>query len=140
MTGMSADKSMQSILAEEADNAANAESKGCTANVVLIVPGAKGVTGQIEPTIFCANAGDSRAVLGTNGRGMALSIDHKPTHPTERLRIMKAGSFVNTEGRVDGNLNLSRAIGDLIHKKNRKLGPKEQAISAFPDIKIVKMT
>jgi serine/threonine protein phosphatase PrpC len=47
---------------------------------------------------------------------MALSMDHKPTNPGERMRIQKAGSFINAEGRVDGNLNLSRAIGDYFHK------------------------
>ena len=65
-----------------------------------------------QPTIYCANAGDSRSILGSLGKATALSFDHKPTHPTERLRITKAGSFVNEEGRVNGNLNLSRAIGD----------------------------
>jgi serine/threonine protein phosphatase PrpC len=33
-------------------------------------------------------------------------------------------------------LNLSRAIGDLTHKKNKRLGPKEQAITAFPDVRV----
>lgn len=37
--------------------------------------------------IFCANSGDSRAVLCQNGRGIALSEDHKPTLRKEQLRI-----------------------------------------------------
>ena len=87
------------------------ESRGCTANVVLI----KG------DSVYCANAGDSRAIMGVSGKNVALSFDHKPTNPTERQRITRAGSTVNGEGRIDGNLNLSRAIGDIAHKKNKRL-------------------
>lgn len=71
---------------------------------------------------------------------MPLSYDHKPTNPGERARISKAGSYVNAEGRVDGNLNLSRAIGDLIHKGNKRLPLKDQAITSFPDVKVLKIT
>ena len=39
------------------------------------------------------------------------------------------------EGRVDGNLNLSRAIGDISMKMRPKLTLQEQAITSFPDIK-----
>lgn len=48
---------------------------------------------------------------------------------------MKAGSTVNMEGRVNGNLNLSRAMGDLTYKRNPRLPMKDQAITAFPDVK-----
>ena len=36
--------------------------------------------------------------------------------------------------KVNGNLNLSRAIGDLKYKGNEKLAPAEQIITAQPDI------
>ena len=87
------------------------EGKGCTANVLMIVNNLQ----------YCANAGDSRCVLGEGGRAFPMSIDHKPTMKKERDRIYRAGSTVNFEGRIDGNLNLSRAIGDIAHKKNPKL-------------------
>jgi len=87
-----------------------------------------------------ANAGDSRAVLCRAGLAVALSDDHKPNHPTEKWRIEAAGGYVETCGpgqyRVNGNLNLSRALGDLEYKKDRKLGPEAQIISATPDVKI----
>lgn len=102
------------------------EGKGCTANVVMIAGNC----------LICANAGDSRCVVAENGRAIPLSIDHKPTLKRERERIYKAGSTVNIEGRIDGNLNLSRAIGDIAHKKNLKLQLHEQAITSLPDIKI----
>ena len=63
-------------------------------------------------TIYCANAGDSRAVACVGGRTEELSRDHKPLDPVELERITKAGSTVS-DGRVNGGLNLSRAMGDL---------------------------
>ena len=49
------------------------------------------------------------------GEAIPLSFDHKPENDEERSRIEKAGSTI-TEGRVDGNLNLSRSLGDLKYK------------------------
>lgn len=79
---------------------------GCTANVVLITP----------DFIYCANAGDSRSVSCVNGQAVELSRDHKPEDPIELERITKAGSSVSY-GRVNGGLNLSRALGDLEYKR-----------------------
>jgi protein phosphatase 2C family protein 2/3 len=58
------------------------EEKGCTANVCLFVP--EDAATQSPAMIYCANAGDSRCVLGSLGKATALSFDHKPTNPTER--------------------------------------------------------
>ena len=101
------------------------ENKGCTANVLLLA----------NNTLCVANAGDSRCVFAVNGKAVVMSTDHKPTNLTEKNRILRAGSTVNAEGRIDGNLNLSRAIGDLKYKKNRNLKAHEHAITAFPEIK-----
>ena len=38
-----------------------------------------------------------------------------------------------SEGRIDGNLNLSRCIGDFEYKKDKKLGRHEQKIVCTPD-------
>ena len=43
-------------------------------------------------------------------------------------RIKKSGGFVEF-GRVNGNLALSRAFGDLEYKNNKKLPPEEQAVT-----------
>jgi serine/threonine protein phosphatase PrpC len=76
---------------------------GCTANVCLITP----------DFIYVANAGDSRSVCCTlKGETKELSKDHKPEDKIETDRIKKAGGEVSF-GRVNGNLNLSRALGDL---------------------------
>ena len=49
-------------------------------------------------------------------------------------RITNAGGFVNQFGRVNGNLNLSRSIGDLKYKQVPGIPPAEQMITAEPDI------
>ena len=54
--------------------------------------------------------------------GYVAAEDHKPASEIERSRIMAAGGFLSDIGgvtRVNGNLNLSRAIGDLKYKGNR---------------------
>jgi len=88
----------------------------------------------ITPTkIICANAGDSRSVLAQKGKAVELSHDHKPDNPLEKDRIMKAGGEI-IEGRINGNINLSRAIGDLDYKQNANLKPDLQLIISKPDI------
>lgn len=78
-----------------------------------------------------------------------MSFDHKPQnegtecvamcrHFTdndsgERARINAAGGFVDF-GRVNGNLALSRAIGDFEFKKSADLAPEQQIVTAFPDV------
>lgn len=65
-----------------------------------------------------------------------LSHDHKPMNPGERARIAAAGGCV-TNGRVDGNLNLSRSLGDLYYKSDTFIPPEKQRITAFPDVRCV---
>eukprot|EP00596_Hydrurales_sp_CCMP1899_P005161 CAMPEP_0119035254 /NCGR_PEP_ID=MMETSP1177-20130426/2186_1 /TAXON_ID=2985 /ORGANISM="Ochromonas sp, Strain CCMP1899" /LENGTH=700 /DNA_ID=CAMNT_0006993251 /DNA_START=140 /DNA_END=2239 /DNA_ORIENTATION=+ len=100
---------------------------GCTAIVTLI-------TGN---TLYVANAGDSRGVLCRKG-GLAypLSEDHKPSQDRESARISAAGGFINHVGRINGNLNLSRSLGDLKYKQVEDIPPEEQMITAEPDVTI----
>ena len=58
-----------------------------------------------------ANAGDSRCVVSRGGKAIDMSIDHKPEDVEEKNRIVKAGGKVTPDGRVNGGLNLSRALG-----------------------------
>jgi len=98
---------MKMLQGGASDNDPMLDSIGCTSNVVYVNYSLR--------KVFVANAGDSRSVMGQGGKCVALSFDHKPENEEERKRIYNAGSVV-TEGRVDGNLNLSRALGDLKHK------------------------
>lgn len=97
---------------------------GCT-SVVALLNGNE---------LYVANAGDSRCVLAKKGKAIEMSIDHKPDLSYEKERITRAGGVVE-EGRVMGNLNLSRSIGDLEYKKNPELPPEDQMITAFPEVK-----
>lgn len=70
---------------------------------------------------------------------MPLSLDHKPNQIREYERIKRAGGFVNVACRVNGNLNLSRAIGDLKYKKVPGVHRKHQIITADPDITVTNL-
>lgn len=82
---------------------------GCTAVVCFVV----------DDTIFAANLGDSKCVVGrfqtVDGvktiTAKRLTKDHSPTIYEERMRIQKAGGSV-IDGRVNGMLEVSRSIGD----------------------------
>ncbi len=78
-------------------------------------------------SIVSANVGDSRAILSRNKRAIDLTKDHKPNDASERRRVEELGGSVDWCGEVDihgqpiehtgvyrinGNLALSRAIGD----------------------------
>lgn len=107
------------------DKLSKLDHSGCTATSLLI--------DSLNKILYCANAGDSRTVLGINGIVKNLSFDHKPTNIGEKTRIMQAGGFVESS-RVNGNLALSRAIGDFEFKRNDKLPAEEQIVTAYPDI------
>ncbi|CAC9893474.1 unnamed protein product, partial [Aureobasidium pullulans] len=79
-------------------------------------------------------------VLGVKGRAKPLSFDHKPQNEGSSrsvaiARICAAGGFVDF-GRVNGNLALSRAIGDFEFKKSADLPPEQQIVTAYPDVTV----
>ncbi|KAL4402689.1 Protein phosphatase 2C 2 [Malassezia pachydermatis] len=105
------------------------DTSGCTAVAALLVPEAE----RKGPTIYVANAGDSRSVLSVGGEAKAMSYDHKPGNPDEHSRILNAGGFVEFD-RVNGNLALSRAIGDFEFKQNSSLPAEKQIVTADPEV------
>jgi len=83
------------------------EDSGTTAVVVVLTP----------TSLVCANAGDSRAVYARDGaRAVPLSYDHKPDDEEEERRIREAGGYVSG-GRVEGDLAVSRGLGDFRFKE-----------------------
>ncbi|XP_012573111.1 probable protein phosphatase 2C 60 isoform X3 [Cicer arietinum] len=88
--------------------------------------------------LVVANAGDSRCVLSRKGQAHNLSKDHKPDLEVEKDRIKKAGGFIQV-GRVNGSLNLARAIGDMEFKQNKYLPAEKQIVTADPDVTSVEL-
>lgn len=83
------------------------EDPGTTIVVVVVTP----------EWVVCANAGDSRAVFSkSGGRAVPLSYDHKPDDEAEEKRIREAGGYV-AGGRVEGDLAVSRGLGDFRFKE-----------------------
>ena len=75
-----------------------------------------------------------------NGKTVELSVDHKPENPFERDRIIKAGAEI-IDGRVNGILSLTRAIGDLDYKPHNPPRNSDfqwllnnQMITSVPDV------
>jgi len=126
-------------IAEEREIKALSFNAGCTSCVVLIT----------KDTIYCANSGDSRALIQlTDGKVIELSHDHKPENDGELKRVKAGGGYVE-DGRVQGIIAVSRAIGDWEYKnpgllpemekkrkssKKKKLDSKDEPLSkgAFP--------
>uniref|UniRef100_U5EYB3 protein-serine/threonine phosphatase n=1 Tax=Corethrella appendiculata TaxID=1370023 RepID=U5EYB3_9DIPT len=130
------DEDEEDYLAEEDEAFINSivnepgKDSGCTAVVALLH----------GKDLYVANAGDSRCVVCRKGQAVEMSLDHKPEDQIEFERIKKAGGRVTLDGRVNGGLNLSRAIGDHGYKMNKELSAEEQMISALPDVKKLELT
>ena len=97
---------------------------GCTACVALVT----------QTEIYVANAGDTRCVIAANNKAKNLSTDHKPDMIQEKRRVERGGGFVE-EGRVNGIIAISRALGDWEYK-NTSLKPEENMVSGYPEVVI----
>ena len=91
------------------------ENVGTTALIIYILKDTD-LTSNARKIIYCANVGDSRCILLNNTGFKRLSYDHKCTDESEAARIRKVGGIV-FNGRVFGQLALSRALGDHAMKK-----------------------
>jgi serine/threonine protein phosphatase PrpC len=105
--------------------------------------GSTAVTAFVTPThIVVANCGDSRALLvGSDGSALFASEDHKPYSDEEKRRIEGAGGTVSMK-RVNGDLAVSRALGDFVYKQNKPDGstlapPDNQQVSCIPEVTII---
>jgi len=113
---------------EDEEDVGTANDKGSTAVTVLI--------SHSQQKIIVANLGDSRAVAAYAKKSQPkppsapkskmappkpkevieikeLSHDHKPQNSREALRVRQAGGVVTEDGRINGQISLSRALGDL---------------------------
>lgn len=93
------------------------ERQSLSKTVCFLQPGSDSGTTAVVALIrgkqlIVANAGDSRCVVSEGGKAVDMSYDHKPEDEVELARIKNAGGKVTMDGRVNGGLNLSRAIGE----------------------------
>ncbi len=56
-----------------------------------------------------------RCVLCHQGAATCLTRDHKPDDPSEAARVEAAGLFIS-RNRVQGSLDMTRALGDTKYK------------------------
>jgi protein phosphatase 1B len=99
--------------------------------------GSTAISSLMTPNhIIVGNVGDSRSILIRNNEAIEMSHDHKPYLETEQRRIEAAGGTVQMR-RVNGDLAVSRALGDFSYKALRDLPAESQQISAEPDVKWV---
>jgi len=81
-------------------------SQGSTAVTCII-------TGEGEERqIHCANVGDSRAILCRDGKAVRLSVDHHVTADEEEVKRVESLGATIQNGRVNGSIVLTRALGD----------------------------
>jgi len=106
-------------------NMPKVERSGSTCVVVIVTPS----------HIICANAGDSRACFKRDCKALPLSFDHKPMNTAEHSRIKNAGGTV-TAKRIDGDLAVSRGLGDFQFKQRDDLPPEKQKVSCIPDVTV----
>mmetsp|Transcript_96 Transcript_96/g.143 ORF Transcript_96/g.143 Transcript_96/m.143 type:complete len:252 (+) Transcript_96:247-1002(+) len=92
-------------------------SSGSTAASCLIRTEECGDANELRRVCYCANVGDTRAVLcRRGGTAQRLTFDHKASDPSEIKRIEEAGGFILRK-RVLGILSVSRSFGDHAMKK-----------------------
>ena len=99
----------------------DSEHTGSTATIIIIQ----------NNTIHCANVGDSHAYLLTKNKYTKLTTEHKCTDENEAKRITQQGGTIQ-KGRVNGQLVLSRTLGDL--------HVKQHGVIALPSISVNTIT
>jgi len=123
-------KCVQGLDADFCKNA-KVRGQGSTCTFCIVFP-CKEKKGHFE--VVAVNVGDSRSFLvHADGSIQSLTEDHKPDLPAEEARIRAAGGFVHVS-RVDGQLAMSRAIGDWTYKSNPNLAADQQKVIAVPQI------
>ena len=86
-----------------------------------------------------ANAGDCRAVLSRRGTAIEMSKDHRPCCINERKRVESLGGYVD-DGYLNGQLAVTRALGDWHLDGMKEMGEPGGPLSAEPELKMITLT
>lgn len=93
--------------------------------------------------VHFGNLGDSRGILIAGNEQIFKTKDHKPDNPDEKERLEKIEGCKVEKHRINGNLSLSRGLGDFSYKARPRRGknvilrtptPKEDMISTVADV------
>ncbi|XP_052143689.1 probable protein phosphatase 2C 27 [Oryza glaberrima] len=107
----------------------NALSSGTTALTAMI----------FGRSLLVANAGDCRAVLSRRGTAIEMSKDHRTCCLNERKRIESLGGYVD-DGYLNGQLAVTRALGDWHLEGLKEVGEPGGPLSAEPELKMITLT
>lgn len=78
-------------------------------------------------------------MLSRVGVAIEMSNDHKPDCLEERKRVISLGGFIDNEGYLNGELGVTRALGDW-HIEGMKSIEGGGPLSAEPELKLVTLT
>lgn len=90
-------------------------------------------------TLLVANAGDCRAVLSRRGAAIEMSKDHRTCCLNERKRVESLGGYVD-DGYLNGQLAVTRALGDWHLDGLKEMGEPGGPLSAEPELKMITLT
>jgi len=106
----------------------NDDGSGCCALVCM----------KWHTSILVANAGDCRALMIFKDKTFrTLLNEHRPALEGESERIRAAGLHIQA-GRVNGELAVSRSIGDFRYK-GTPVDPEEHAVTCVPTLVLMKI-
>ncbi|MBA0866911.1 hypothetical protein Goshw_025560 [Gossypium schwendimanii] len=114
-------------------------AKSCSLESAL-ASGTTALTAMIfGRSLLVANAGDSRAVLSRCGTAIEMSKDHRPCCMKERRRIESLGGFID-DGYLNGQLGVTRALGNWHLEGMKEIGERIGPLSAEPELKMITLT
>lgn len=108
---------------EEGTHSLIADDIGTTANICLLR----------KNHLYVANVGDSMSVMYKKKKAVQLNREHKTTMEKEYIRIKKEGGNIQNF-RINGKLNITRAIGDFNYKKKKSKFIYQQDVIAIPEV------
>ncbi|KAJ4838104.1 hypothetical protein Tsubulata_039648 [Turnera subulata] len=90
-------------------------------------------------SLLVANVGDCRAVLSRNGVAIEMSEDHRPCCNKERTRVESLGGYID-DGYLNGQLGVTRALGDWHLEGMKEPGETGGPLSAEPELRSIMLT